>query len=64
MKLSERQLWYLLDVVATRESGAGNHAKAQAAVSMMQHLQSPTPPECRSMYESGYDVELPIKIAA
>ena len=57
MILLERELWFLLDVIATRESAmGGNHAKSVTAVEMMRHLEKPTPEECRSMYLGGYDV--------
>ena len=57
--LREAELWYLLDVIATRESVPGvaqNLDKAHAMETAMRFLETPTPVECRAMHAAGYSV--------
>ena len=64
MKITEQQLWYLLDMIAVRESGIGkNMAKSDAAARLMSFLVKPTPQECQQMfatvaYPMNYEVTL------
>jgi len=57
MKITENQLWFLLDTVAVRESAiGGNILKSDAARGLMERLPKPTPSECKAMHEQGYEV--------
>ena len=59
MTITEQELWYYLDVIAVRASGAGDKEKADAAVALMGRLYRPSPQDCKRMYGQGYDVALP-----
>lgn len=55
--LTEKELWFLLDRIAVEESAmGGNKAKSDAAVALMEHLQKPSPEQCKRLYDAGFDV--------
>lgn len=60
MQVTEQELWYYLDVIAVRASGAGDKDKADAAVAVMGQLYKPSPNDCARMYRQGYGVREPM----
>lgn len=58
MTITEQELWYFLDIIATRESAmGGNGEKSKAAVALMGMLDKPNHADCQRMYGQGYEVE-------
>ncbi len=46
--MTEERLWFVLDQLASRESGiGGDHAKSDAAESLMRLLRKPSHDQCR-----------------
>lgn len=55
--ITEKELWFLLDIIARQESAmGGNEAKCKAACALMEHMQKPSPEHCKTLYNQGYDV--------
>ena len=50
--VSEKRLWFTLDQLVVAEATiGGNPSKREAFESAMGYLESPTPDECRAMYQ-------------
>lgn len=58
MTITEKQLWYLCDIIATREADVvnGDRHKSDAASTLMRYLEKPSPAECKIFYERGWNV--------
>ena len=60
MKITERELWFFLDLMATRKSARPtNDDAADAFAACLKFLETPTPGECAQMCRCGYTVTRP-----